>query len=57
MLQDNRNSISNQMNRKTGDLVKNAGTQPVQKSLKPNMIQMDLHSTNNATEAVQQTPS
>lgn len=54
VLSDNRNSISNQMNRKTDDLMKNPGTQPVQKSLKPNMIQMDLKPSNNSNaESIQ----
>ena len=41
------------MNRKMDDLMKNPNTQPVQKSLKPNMIHMDLKSTNNAIENIQ----
>lgn len=45
------------MNRRADDLTKNPHTQPVQKSLKPNMIHMDLQSANNAVDSMQQTPS
>ena len=41
------------MNRKMDDLIKNPSTQPIQKSLKPSMIHMDLNSTSNAIEHIQ----